>query len=341
MITLSTTTQSANTTAERNPAPALVSIVVPVYNEEEAIPLFHERTKGVLACHDIDHEIIFINDGSSDATVNVIRALMAMDATISLLSLSRNFGKEIAMTAGFDHARGAAAVVIDADLQDPPELIPEMIAQWRNGYDVVYATRLEREGETFLRKLTAKWFYKLLQRSSSINIPCDTGDYRLLSRRALDALNSLRERNRFMKGLYSWIGFPQTSIPYHREQRHAGKSKWNYWKLWNFALEGFTSFTTMPLKVATYLGLATSLAAFSFGMYVFIKTLLYGDPVAGYPSLMVTVLFLGGVQLTALGVIGEYLGRLFDESKNRPLYIVSEYTAPGNRKDSDADSENT
>lgn len=305
----------------------LISIVVPVYNEEEIIPSFYERTKGVLTGNDIKHEIIFVNDGSVDKTVATIRELMATDDSIALLSLSRNFGKEIAMTAGFDYAHGDTAIVIDADLQDPPELIPEMIAQWNNGYDVVYATRLEREGETFIRKLTAKWFYKLLQTSSSIHIPRDTGDYRLLSRRALEALSSLRERNRFMKGLYSWIGFPQTSIPYHREPRHAGTSKWNYWKLWNFALEGFTSFTTMPLKVATYLGLMTSIAAFAFGLYVLFKTLLYGDPVAGYPSLMITILFLGGVQLTALGIIGEYLARLFDESKNRPLYIVSEYSA--------------
>lgn len=322
------------------PDTPLLSIVVPVFNEEDNIPSFYERTKRVLVNNIIKHELIFVNDGSSDKTVESIRKLMASDDAIALVSLSRNFGKEIAMTAGFDHARGDATIVIDADLQDPPELIPEMINKWQHGYDVVYATRLEREGDTFIRKLTAKWFYKLLQRSSSINIPRDTGDYRLLSRRALNALNSLRERNRFMKGLYSWIGFPQVSIPYHREVRYAGTSKWSYWKLWNFALEGFTSFTTMPLKVATYLGLATSFAAFGFGIYVLVKTLLYGDPVAGYPSLMVTLLFLGGVQLTALGIIGEYLGRLFDESKNRPLYIVSEYSIAGSRNNNNTDSEN-
>jgi glycosyltransferase involved in cell wall biosynthesis len=318
----------------------LLSVVVPVFNEQETIPSFYARTKNVLTKNGLNHEIIFVNDGSSDQSLETIRFLMTSDDTISLVSLSRNFGKEIAMTAGFDHAQGDATVVIDADLQDPPELIPEMIDKWKQGYDVVYATRIEREGETAIRKLTAKWFYKLLQRSTNIPIPRDTGDYRLLSRRALNALNSLRERNRFMKGLYSWIGFPQVSIPYHREARYAGASKWNYWKLWNFALEGFTSFTTVPLKVATYLGMVTSFGAFSFGIYVLVKTLLYGDPVAGYPSLMVTLLFLGGVQLTALGIIGEYLGRLFDESKNRPLYIVSEYLTPSSLKDNNSETEN-
>lgn len=313
----------------------LISVIVPVYNEEEMISSFYSRTKQILSNNRIYHEIIFVNDGSSDKTEELIKEVMQNDRNVSLLSLSRNFGKEIAMSAGFDHAQGDAAIVIDADLQDPPELMPEMIEKWKKGYDVVYATRINRDGETALRKTTTKWFYKILKRSNNINIPSDTGDYRLLSRRALKALNSLREQHRFMKGLYSWIGFPQISISYHREPRFAGRSKWNYWKLWNFALEGLTSFTTTPLKIATYIGLLTSLAAFCFGSYVIIKTLIYGDPVAGYPSLMVTILFLGGVQLTSIGIIGEYLGRLFDESKNRPLYIVREHsksTAPSPAK---------
>lgn len=318
----------------------LISIVIPVYNEEEMIASFHQRIKNTLTQHKINHELIFINDGSADKTVDHIRELMSHDADVALLSLSRNFGKEIAMTAGFDYANGDAAIVIDADLQDPPELIPEMLNKWNEGYEIVYATREQRDGETRLRKITSWLFYQLLHRSTSIHIPRDTGDYRLLSRRALDALNSLREQHRFMKGLYSWIGFSQTSIPYHREPRLAGKSKWNYWKLWNFALEGFTSFTTMPLKVATYLGLLTSLAAFSFGIYVLVKTLLYGDPVAGYPSMMVTILFLSGVQLTAIGIIGEYLGRLFDESKNRPLYIVCEYSPAAAKENEEKDAPN-
>lgn len=308
-------------------ASALISIIIPVYNEKEMIFPFYERIKSVLTKEKFSHEIIFVNDGSRDSTVSLIQQLITTDKTVALLSLSRNFGKEIAMTAGFDYARGDAAIVIDADLQDPPELIPELVNKWKDGYDVVYATRLRRDGETFFRKLTANLFYMLLQKSTNINIPRDTGDFRLLSRRALDALISLRERRRFMKGLYSWIGFKQIGIPYHRDKRYAGSSKWNYWKLWNFAIEGFTSFTTMPLKVATYFGVISSLGAFAFGSYVIIKTLLFGERVAGYPSLMVTVLFFGGVQLIAIGVIGEYLSRIFDESKNRPLYLVSEYTA--------------
>lgn len=303
----------------------MISIVVPVYNEALMMEPFFSRLKRVLQNDDNNYEIIFVDDGSHDDTVGIIKKLMKEDERVTLLQLSRNFGKEAAMTAGFDHADGDAIIVIDADLQDPPELIPELIAKWNEGYEVVYATRIERDGETLLRKLTAKWFYRVMHASTSIQMPRDTGDYRLLSRRAIDALNSLRERHRFMKGLYSWIGYSQIGVPYHREARFAGKSKWNYWQLWNFALEGFTSFTTMPLKVATYVGMATSLMAFIFGGYIVVKTLIYGDPVAGYPSLMVTILFMGGVQLTALGIIGEYLSRVFDESKSRPLYIVREY----------------
>ena len=226
------------------------------------------------------------------------------------------------MTAGMDHARGNAVVIIDADLQDPPELIPQLVAKWREGFDVVYATRTSREGESLLKRATAFLFYRVLSRSSSVRIPKDTGDYRLLSRRAANAVNTLRERRRFMKGLFAWVGFPQASVPYDRAPRQGGASKWGYWRLWNFALEGITSFTTIPLRVSTYFGFLVALFAFIYGAVIIAKTLIYGEPVAGYPSLMVVILFLGGVQLMAIGVSGEYLGRIFDESKERPLYVT-------------------
>ena len=220
-----------------------------------------------------------------------------------------------------------AVIIIDADLQDPPELIGELLGRWRDGYDMVYATRLEREGETWLKRTTAAGFYRLMDWLSQTPIPRDTGDFRLLSRRAVDAVCQLRERHRFMKGLFSWVGFRHCSVPYHRDPRHSGRSKFNYWRLWNFAIEGITSFSTAPLRIATYVGVLTALFAFGLGAWVALKTLLWGDPVAGYPSLMVTVLFIGGVQLTALGVIGEYLGRLYNETKQRPLYLVEQRLA--------------
>lgn len=305
----------------------LLSVVVPLYNEEEVLPEFHRRLAAVVATLDLDCEIVFVNDGSTDRSVEVIDALRAGDPRIALVDLSRNFGKEIALTAGIDAAGGDAVVLIDADLQDPPELIPELLRHWREGYDVVYATRLSRDGETRLKKLTAFLFYRLMQRATHVTIPADTGDFRLLSRRAARALGQLHEQHRFMKGLFAWIGFPQKSVPYRREPRYAGQTKWNYWRLWNFALEGITSFTIAPLKVATYLGLATALLSFVYAGLVILKTLLYGDPVRGYPSLMAALLFFSGVQLIGIGLIGEYLGRVFDETKRRPLYLVKRYEA--------------
>jgi len=241
------------------------------------------------------------------------------------LRLSRNFGKELALTAGIDNVNADAVVVIDADLQDPPELIPQFVHWWREGYDVVYGTRASRAGETRLKKWTSSAFYRVMRRLSATPVPRDTGDFRLLNRRALDAIKRLRERQRFMKGLFAWVGYRQKAIAYDRDPRHAGSSKFNYWRLWNFALEGITSFSSAPLKVATYLGLLTSLLAFVFGLFVFAKALIYGDPVRGYPTLMLVILFLGGVQLIALGMIGEYLGRLYMEVKQRPLYLVDEH----------------
>jgi glycosyltransferase involved in cell wall biosynthesis len=303
-----------------------LSIVVPVYNEQDVLADLHHRLAGVLdELITTQMEIIYVNDGSTDNSLEVMRSLQADDARVAIVDLSRNFGKEIAMTAGFDHSHGDAVVVIDADLQDPPELIPEMIKQWQAGYDVVYAQRTTRAGESALKKATAHVFYRVIQNLSRVHIPRDVGDFRLLSRRAVQALAGLREQHRFMKGLFAWIGYPQKAIPYERDARYGGRSKWNYVGLWNFAIEGITSFSTLPLKVATYLGMVTALGAFLFGMFIVLETLLFGNPVPGYPSLLVVVLFLGGIQLMALGVIGEYLGRMFDETKGRPLYLLKGY----------------
>jgi len=312
--------QNSNTANHR-----LLSIVVPVFNEVPVLRIFHARLTTVLAQIDMNIEVIYINDGSTDHSLQLLEELKIEDPQVGIVNLSRNFGKEIALSAGLDHSSGDAVVVIDADLQDPPELITKMVEHWREGYDMVYAQRTERLGETWLKKTTAHGFYRLMNRASEINVPADTGDFRILSRRAVNALKQLKEQHRFMKGLFAWIGYKQKAIPYCRDPRAAGDTSWNYWKLWNFALEGVTSFSTTPLKLSVYLGIATATGAFLFGLYMIIKTIIYGNPVAGYPSLMVAILFIGGIQLLAIGIIGEYLGRMFDESKCRPLYFVQDY----------------
>ncbi len=309
----------------RNAAPSLLSLVIPLYNEQAVIGAFHARLATVLDRLESPAEIVYVNDGSTDRSLSLLLDMRQRDQRIAIVDLSRNFGKELALTAGIDHAQGDAVVIIDADLQDPPELIPELLKGWEQGYDVVCARRIAREGDTWLKRLTAAAFYRLLERSTRTQVPRDTGDFRLLSRRAVDAAKSLREQHRFMKGLFAWIGFPQLSVPYRREPRHAGRSKWSYWKLWNLAIEGLTSFTIAPLKFASYLGAAVALLSFAYAAVIIYKTIAYGNPVSGYPSLMVTILFLGGVQLLSLGVIGEYLGRIFNETKHRPLYLVSRY----------------
>jgi len=303
----------------------LLSVIVPVFNEEAVLAEFHRRLSAALANLDMRSEIIYINDGSQDGSLALIRRLRAADCAVSLVDLSRNFGKEAAMTAGFDLAAGDAVVVIDADLQDPPELIADMVRLWRAGHDMVYARRSVREGESRFKKTTSYLFYRVIQSLSRVRIPEDTGDFRLLSRRAVLALNSLREQHRFMKGLFAWIGFPQTAIAYKRDPRFAGKSKFNYWKLWNFALEGVTSFTIVPLKVATYLGVLIAFASFLYAGFVVVKTMMYGEHVTGYPSLMVVITFLGGAQLAFIGILGEYIGRMFNETKRRPLYFLNAY----------------
>jgi glycosyltransferase involved in cell wall biosynthesis len=299
------------------------SIVAPAYNEQEVLEEFHRRVSAVMQGLGAEYEIVLVNDGSRDATLWLMRMLQAQDPRVSIVDLSRNFGKEIALTAGLDHAKGEVVVVLDADLQDPPELIPDMLARWREGYDVVYGVRTQRDGETWLKKATAKAFYRLIRRVSRVDIPQDTGDFRLMSRRVVAEMRGLREVHRFMKGLFAWVGFPACPLYYRRDARAAGDTKWNYWNLWNFAIEGITSFTVAPLKVATYFGLSIAILALAYGGFVVGKALLFGDSVKGYPSLMAVVLFLGGVQLLAIGVMGEYIGRIFNEVKARPLYLVN------------------
>ncbi len=305
-----------------------LTVVVPAYNESDVLIVFHRRLSKVLDSLSLDCDVLYVDDGSKDDTWSIIEKLVADDPRTGAIKLSRNFGKEAAMTAGLDHVTADAAVVIDSDLQDPPELIPALVEQWRAGFDVVYATRSAREGETGFKRFTAAAFYRSMNQLSDTAIPRDTGDFRLLSRRALDALAQLRERQRFMKGLFSWIGYRQTAVRYLREPRQAGTTKWNYWRLAQLAIEGITSFSTAPLRLATWVGIASAGLAFVYGFIVLIRALFYGDAVRGYPTLMLVILFLGGVQLLALGVIGEYLGRNYAESKRRPLYFIEEQRQP-------------
>ncbi|NWG71258.1 MAG: glycosyltransferase family 2 protein [Parvularculaceae bacterium] len=303
--------------------PRLLSIVCPAYNEAEGLLAFHRAVRKAMAEIDQPFEVVFVNDGSTDATLQLMGELRARHPATTIVDLSRNFGKEIALTAGLDAARGDAVVVIDADLQDPPSLIGEMIAGWREGYDVVYAQRRAREGESWLKLVSAGLFYRLMRGVGEVGLPENVGDFRLMSRKAVDAVCTLRERHRFMKGLFAWVGFPSKVIQYDRAPREAGATKWNYWKLWNLSIEGITSSTLAPLKVSTYLGFATAAAAFALGIFFVVKKLFFGDPVQGFSALIVAMLFLGGVQLAVLGVMGEYLGRIFNETKKRPLYFVN------------------
>jgi glycosyltransferase involved in cell wall biosynthesis len=300
-----------------------ISVVAPAYNEQEVLEEFHRRVSAVLAGLGCAYEIVLVNDGSRDGTLGLMHALRERDPHLTVVDLSRNFGKEIALSAGLDHTKGEVVVVLDSDLQDPPELIPRMLEVWREGYDVVYGMRAERDGETWFKKFTARHFYRLIKKVSRVEIPKDTGDFRLMSRRAVEALGRLREEHRFMKGLFAWVGFPSKALLYKRDARAAGCTKWNYWKLWNFAIEGITSFTVAPLKVSTYLGLLVAVLALAYAVFVIWKALVYSDPVRGYPSLMTVILFLGGVQLISVGLLGEYVGRIFNEVKRRPLYLVN------------------
>lgn len=305
----------------------VLSIIIPMYNEEESLPYLYDRL--VRLGEKIEHytlEFLFVNDGSSDNSLTMVKELREIDARVCYLSLSRNFGKEVAMGAAFDYVNGDAVVIIDADLQDPPELILEMLKYYEEGYDDVYAKRKSREGETWLKKMTSKTFYRVLHTVSRVPIQQDTGDFRLLSRRAIEALKSFPEKQRYTKGMFSLIGFKKIAIEFDRDPRVAGSTKWNYFKLMELAIEGITSFTLAPLRISTYIGIITSLCAMIYATFIFIKTVIYGIDVPGYASLMCVVLFLGGVQLLCLGVIGEYLGRIFIEAKARPLYFIDEYS---------------
>ena len=317
-------TEHEHSTELAHSAALCVSVVVPVYNEESGLAELHRRLSAALDALPIRSEIIYVNDGSRDRSAVMLQALAYSDARTVVLDLSRNFGKELAVSAGIDFARGDAMVVLDADLQDPPELIGAMVAQWQSGFDCVLMRRRSREGETWLKKTTSSVFYRLLRRISDVDIPPDVGDFRLMSRRAIDALKRCNERTRYMKGLFAWVGYKQTVLDYERDARFAGDTKWNYWRLWNLALEGITSFSTAPLKLASYVGFGVAVSAFLYTAYVFVKAVLVGDPVPGYPSLMVVVLILGGTQLMALGIIGEYLARVFVEVKQRPMYLVAD-----------------
>lgn len=304
----------------------LVTILVPAYNEQEVLKLLYDRLQKIMDEQSkYNFEILFVNDGSKDDTLKIIQNLRKNDNRICYLNLSRNFGKETAMIAGLDYSKGDCVVIIDADLQDPPELIPQMLKYWEDGYDDVYAKRKSRKGETFMKKFTSKMYYKTLQSVTNIEIQKDTGDFRLLDRRCVEALKQIRESERYTKGLFSFIGYNKKEILYDRDPRAAGTTKWNYGKLINLSIDGLTSFTTAPLRWSAILGILVSLAGFIYMMVIIFKTILYGVDVPGYSSTMVVILFLGGIQLIFLGVIGEYLGRAFYETKGRPLYFVDRY----------------
>ncbi|GGB62024.1 glycosyltransferase family 2 protein [Blastomonas aquatica] len=301
-----------------------LSIVVPVLNEQESVACFVDAVTPIVESLGLRYEIIFIDDGSTDATADIVCGLQRNDPHIRLIRLSRNFGKEAALTAGLDFSTGAAVVPMDVDLQDPPSLLCEMVARWREGYDIAFGQRVERRSDTGTKRVTAGLFYRVFNSISGHPIDANAGDFRLMSRAAVDATLVLRERNRFMKGLFAWVGFRSIAVPYERPARVAGTTKFNYWKLWNFALDGITSFSTAPLKIWTYVGGSVALIALIYTAVIVAQTLIFGRDVPGYASLMVVILVLGAVQLMSLGIIGEYLGRMYMETKQRPIYLVKD-----------------
>jgi len=297
-----------------------ISLVVPVFNEEEAIPIFYQAVRRELADYLV--EIVFINDGSKDGTEGIINALSVSDPLVRPISFTRNFGKEPALFAGLENATGDAVIPIDVDLQDPVEVIPELIQRWKCGADVVLAKRTDRSSDGHLKRKTAEWFYRLHNKISSPAIEENVGDFRLMSREIIEHIKILPERNLFMKGILSWVGGKVEVVEYTRAERVAGTSKFNGWKLWNLALEGITSFSTFPLRVWTYIGLLVAAVSFLYGAWMIFNTIAFGNPVHGYPSILVSILFLGGIQLIGIGVLGEYIGRIYIESKSRPRYII-------------------
>lgn len=313
-----------------------ITLLIPAYNEEEVLESLFERLDGLAkSVKNYQFEFLFVNDGSRDRTIEIIKHQASKDKRVSYVNLSRNFGKEIAMIAGIDHVRGDAMVIIDADLQDPPELIPEMIKFWEEGYDDVYARRKSRKGETWLKKKTSELYYKVLQSSTNVTIQVDTGDFRLLDKRCIEALRQFRESQRNAKAIFSWIGYKKKEIFYDRDPRIAGETKWNYRKLVNLAIDGITTFTTAPLRIATITGVIISAISFLYIIYLIIRPLFGVSTGAGYSSTLAVVLFMGGVQMLFLGIIGEYIGRIFNETKNRPLYLIEEYYAGTDKKTRD------
>lgn len=303
-----------------------ISVLVPCYNEEASLPLLYtELVKVMNLCQSYDWEVLFINDGSRDNTLSVIKDLRQMDMRVSYVDLSRNFGKENAMLAGFDYVTGDCMVIMDADLQHPPHVILKMLEKWEEGYEDVYAKRITRGKESWIRKKASLLFYSLLQKTTRIEILQNVGDFRLLDRCCIEALKSLRESERYTKGMFCWIGFKKTSVDFEQKDRVAGKSTWNYWSLFNLAIEGITSFTTTPLRFSSILGFIIAILSFGLMLFHLVKALIWGDPIQGFPTLVVLILFLGGIQLLSIGIVGEYLGRVFNESKHRPVYIVREY----------------
>lgn len=302
-----------------------ISLIVPMYNEQEVIDIFFQEIERVLAkLSKYSYEIICVNDGSNDKTLDILKNYAAKDKNIKIISFSRNFYKEQALFAGLEYSQGKAVIPMDVDLQDPPELILDFIKKWEEGYEVVYGMRADRSDDGFVKKISALAFYKFYNLISERPVPYNTGDYRLMSRKVVEAVKQIKEKKLFMKGVFNWVGFKSCGVSYKRPERAAGTTKWNYWKLWNFALDGITSSTTLPLRIWTYVG--SMIAAFSFlaSAYIIIKTIIFGDQVRGFPTLAVMILFFGGIQLIALGVIGEYIGRIMAEVKNRPLYIIEE-----------------
>lgn len=301
-----------------------VSLIVPVFNEEEAIPIFYQRVRESSFLQDYEIEIVFINDGSRDKTEGIINSLALSDDLVIALSFTRNFGKEPAIFAGLEYATGDAMIPIDVDLQDPIEVIPQLITKWQEGYEVVLAKRLDRSSDSFFKRKSAEWFYKLHNKISRPTIEENVGDFRLMSREVVENIKQLPERNLFMKGILSWVGGKTAIVEYARAERSAGETKFNGWKLWNLALEGITSFSTAPLRIWTYIGFFVAALAFLYGSYMIIGKLFFGNPVPGYPSLLVSILFLGGIQLIGIGVLGEYIGRIYIEAKERPRYILKQ-----------------
>ncbi|NWG46173.1 MAG: glycosyltransferase family 2 protein, partial [Alphaproteobacteria bacterium] len=320
-------------TRPRTPAPARataarpglrpdISLVIPMHNEEEMIDILYARLTELMAGFGVSYEVICVNDGSRDRTLDMLLARNEADPRWKVIDFSRNFGKEVELTAGLRYASGRTVVPLDADLQDPPELIGQMLEKWREGYDVIYAVRRTRRADTLFKRTTASAFYWIMERVMGFKLPRNAADFRLMDRKVVDAMNQLDERNRFMKGLFAWIGFRQTHLEFDRPERAAGKTKYKYWQMWNYSLDGITSFSTLPLRISSYIGATVASLAICYGAYLLLRVLIFGRDVPGYASLMVSILALGGLQLIILGIIGEYLGRLYLESKKRPLFIV-------------------